>query len=732
MSSAEWQSVAYAHSASGRPPEAWHRLEDHLIAVADRTASFMAQMGLPPEIGHAAGILHDVGKFSRAFQKRLHELASLEQPGHLENVTCRHVDHSTAGAQFAARRLGDVGKLIAYAVAGHHTGLPNGLSPDTSCLSHRLQNQVEDWSSCPPDLLPSPRLPFPPLDCRSPRVGFQIAFFTRMLYSCLVDADFLDTEAFLEPTKATHRTSPTSLQQLRDRLERYLTRFSPDSPINQLRADVLASCRRAAAWPPGFFSLTVPTGGGKTLSSLAFALDHAVTHGLQRVIYVIPYTSIIEQNADVFRAALGDDAVLEHHSNFDHQKETPWSRLAAENWDALLIVTTNVQFFESLFSAKPSACRKLHNIARSVIILDEAQMLPPDFLRPCLEALRELVRAYGATVVLCTATQPALSTSPEFPDGLDDVREIIPDPKALSIALKRVQTSYRGPLDDSALAESLMHHHQVLCIVNTRAHARRLAEQLPDAVHLSALMCPQHRSDVLETIRARLKAKLPCRVISTSLVEAGVDIDFPVVYRALAGIDSLAQAAGRCNREATRPYGEFFIFEPDNVQLCGHLLLAAQQAAHVLRHHHSDPLSLDAVHDFFRALFWDEGDLLDKHAILQKLEEGRQGNIPFRDVADIFKLIDDHLKPVVIPYDERAKTLIAAARDATSLRPFARHLQRYTVQIYPHEWEALRANGKLDFIQDVFPVLTSADFYNPRLGLLVPESLNPSPESLVT
>jgi CRISPR-associated endonuclease/helicase Cas3 len=720
----------YAHSAENRPQSEWHRLEDHLRAVAQMAEQF-AQTCIPPGWACLTGQLHDLGKFSKEFQDRLAILTGTDLPAHLEGAIAHHVDHSTAGAQYAVSMLGDKGRVIAYTIAGHHAGLPDGLSNDEGCLQKRLQKVVCDWSACPASLKDLDcHLTDPWIEKQAPLGSFQVAFFIRFLFSCLVDADFLDTEHALNLDAYAERRKWPPLASLHARLDTYLAKFMPDSPVNQIRADVLRHCLVAADNPPGLFSLTVPTGGGKTLSSLAFALKHARQHGLERVIYVIPYTSIIEQNADVFRAAIGHDAVLEHHSNFDPEKETQSSRLACENWAAPLIVTTNVQFFESLFAAKPSACRKLHNIARSVIILDEAQMLPPDVLRPCLEALRELVRAYHTTIVLCTATQPAFSTSAEFKNGLDNVTEIIPNPHALHAALKRVRAYRCDKLSTNELAEKLSRHGRVLCIVNTRAHARLIAERLPDSIHLSALMCPAHRSKVLADIRATLAQERPCRVVSTQLIEAGVDIDFPVVYRALTGIDSLAQAAGRCNREGTQTQGQLFIFEPESGVLTGHLLQAAQEAQLVLRQH-VDPLSLEAVEQYFRALFWIKGDKLDKYTIMSKLAEGAHGWIPFRSVADQFKIIDDATKPVVIPWDDHAYGLIERARHAPSITGFARKLQRYTVAVYPNEWHTLLRIGALELVHEQFPVLASMPLYDARFGLQPLAAFIPSPNKLM-
>lgn len=293
---------------------------------------------------------------------------------------------------------------------------------------------------------------------------------------------------------------------------------------------------------------------------MAFALDHAVTHNLSRVIYAIPFTSIIEQNAKIFQDILGRDEVLEHHCNFkesDDLEDVAYNSrrgLATENWDAPVVVTTNVQFFESLFHNKPSRCRKLHNIARSVIILDEAQAIPTEYMEPCLAALRELVEHYGCTIVLCTATQPALDDKSSLRMALPKIEEIVDDSKHLYEALQRTTVSFVGKLTDDELAVRLEEENQVLSIVSTKPQARALFELLQghDGVfHLSTNMYPQHRRRVLDEIRTRLKQNKTCRVISTSLVEAGVDLDFPVVYRAMAGLDSIAQAAGRCNREGS-------------------------------------------------------------------------------------------------------------------------------------------------------------------------------------
>jgi len=426
------EDVYYAHSKEGKPPEEWQLLEDHLKNVAETARKFASEFRAA-DWGYLAGLWHDIGKYSREFQERM--LAANDINAHIESAI--RPDHSTAGAQHAHAAIKHRGKLIAYTIAGHHVGIPDGLTNENSCLAKRLERRIPQYSDAPLDIINqtlSCNLPFV-LDNK--RACFQLSFFTRMLYSSLVDADFLDAEKFMNPVQSNWRKGHPTLSTLEKRLSQYLKTLvahADSTKINRCRREILDACLFAADWEQGLFSLTVPTGGGKTLASLAFALKHALKHNLQRIIYVIPYTSIIEQNATVFRKALGEEAVLEHHSNYEPGEEDYRSRLTSENWDAPLIVTTNVQFFESLFACRSSQCRKLHNISRSVVILDEAQMLPVPLLKPCLEAIRELSSpTYGVSIVLCTATQPSLTKTQEFHDGLERVREIISNPKVLYI-----------------------------------------------------------------------------------------------------------------------------------------------------------------------------------------------------------------------------------------------------------------------------------------------------------
>ena len=621
----------YAHSTASPDKSSWQTLEDHLKGVARLTEEFADVFG-GGTWGNCAAQLHDAGKATNEFVKRLEG----------SNIK---VDHSTFGARLAQENAGKLGLLLSYIIAGHHGGLPNGGEQEGE-LHYRLKhNKIPaDVAFVPEaDIQQELTLPFRP---DKDSCGFSLSFFTRMIYSCLVDADFLDTEAFTTPEKHAARpaATPKVMSTLKAELDAYLADFTEKAKptkVNGIRREILAHCRASANMPPQIFSLTVPTGGGKTLSSLAFALDHAVANNLRRVIYTIPFTSIIEQNAKVFQDILGRDQVLEHHCNYKDKNESEdaaYNRtrgLATENWDAPLVVTTNVQFFESLFSNKPSRCRKLHNIAGSVIVLDEAQAIPTEYLEPCLAALRELVVNYRCSVVLCTATQPALDNA-KLLTKLNCVNEIIPDPQHYYDRLQRTQVHFLGKLTDDELAARIDAAPQALCIVSTKPQARTLFEILTERdgiYHLSTNMYPEHRRRILAEIRDRLKAKQDCRVVSTSLVEAGVDLDFPVVYRAMTGLDAIAQAAGRCNREGKLNeegrLGQVYVYEPEKIPRMPWQQLRATRASETLRNiGKAEPLGLEAMQKYF-TLFYDSQDL-DKKKIFTLLNPRCDFSRPFR------------------------------------------------------------------------------------------------------
>jgi CRISPR-associated endonuclease/helicase Cas3 len=721
----------YAHSTESKNKKSWQPLELHLRNVAALAKDFAEVFGAG-KWGEISGLLHDAGKATQAFQRRL------------EGCSDR-VDHSTFGARLTAEKAGRLGLLLTYAIAGHHGGMPDGGEQEGQ-LHYRLK-----YGKVPEDVELLVEIDLrdellPPFKPARDQGGFSLSFFSRMLFSCLVDADFLDTEAFCDPGKSQFRpTSATAgiFFDLKDRFDKQLAEKARDAaptPVNKWRQTVLAQCRDKAKLSPGFFSLTVPTGGGKTYSSLAFALEHLVENmesaGLRRIIYAIPFTSIIEQNAKVFQDALGREHVLEHHCNYkerDEPEEAVYERrrgLAAENWDAPVVVTTNVQFFESLFSNKPSRCRKLHNIAKSVIILDEAQAIPTEYLEPCLAALRELVEHYGCTVVLCTATQPALDDKISLRMALSGVTEIVDDPSQLYQELSRTEVNLIGKLSDDALVECLQAESQVLCILPTKAQTRTVFEQLRGVgglFHLSTNMYPEHRRQVLDEIRLCLKEEKPCRVISTTLVEAGVDLDFPVVYRAMAGLDSIAQAAGRCNREGKmeskgRGKGKVFVFETEKLPSMPWLKRCMSRAAETLRAlPEADPLGLEAMRRYFELLY--DVQELDKKQVMARLNITltRELYFPFREIAGDFRFIEDETIGIIIPDGPEAEKLVHELRNKEFPRATLRRLQQFSVGLRTREFAALDAAGALEMVREVFPVLRNMAAYRQDVGLCISE-----------
>lgn len=705
-----------------------HDLDEHLRGVAHR-AEECARTFSSSDWAHVAGLWHDLGKYSADFQRRIKSLSGYDPEAHLEGPVGR-VDHSTAGAQHAVEQFGVHGRILAYLIAGHHAGLPDWHTSETGggALKVRLEDkshiQRARSQAIAPTILSQPK-PGSPLLGKAE--GF--ALWVRMLFSCLVDADFLDTEAFMDEGKAGQRVGAPSILELLPRFNVYMEeKFAGASAtnVNRVRAEVLRQCRDKAHGALGLFSLTVPTGGGKTLSSLAFALEHAAHHNKRRVIYAIPYTSIIEQTANVFRAIV-PDAVVEHHSNLDPDKETVKSRLATENWDAPLIVTTNVQFFESLFAAKISRCRKLHNIVNSVVVLDEAQLLPPEFLQPVLDVMNLLVRHYRVTFVLSTATQPALGTLQTFQRtirGLENMHEIMDDPDALYRDLERVtctmpQDFHQGQ-DWDDIVQQVQQHPSVLVVVNSRADAREVHRRMPEGtLHLSALMCGEHRSQVIANIKRRLLTDEAVRVVSTQLVEAGVDVDFPVVYRALAGLDAIAQAAGRCNREGKLEHGHVIVFVPPKPAPPGPLRRAAETTVSLLTGVNDNPLTRSLFRSYFEH-FYVRAPSLDKHDIAALLKPDGPSDDPlkvqFRTTAQRFQLIDESgYRSVLVRYGD-SSALIGRLQKEGPERWLMRKLQRYTVSLPEYQFQKLEKNRDVNEVYPGMFAQISDALYHPELG----------------
>lgn len=764
----------YAHSTDG-PEEEWEGLVDHLFSVGALAERLAGKFGAS-EYGRAAGLLHDLGKAKPEWQR------------YLRGQKATKVPHAGEGARAAEDRYARqhrpsgavIGRLLAFAIAGHHAGLANAIAAGAGLtpLNERLDNAVQMES-----LIDLPALDADPAPLRgAAKDPFAWSFFVRMLFSALIDADRLETECFERNSKRLpDLRTPPLLAPLKPVLEAHLAARFENRPAADelaiLRAEVLADCREAARLDPGLFTLSVPTGGGKTLSSLAFAMDHAAHHPgcFDRIIYVIPFTSIIDQTADVFREALGDaDAILEHHSAFDDEKldrrlagEDNYGRerlrLAAQNWDRPVVVTTAVQFFESLFANSPKRCRKLHNIARSVIVLDEAQTLPLKLLRPSVAALKELARGYGCSVVLCTATQPVLTkeafqeaapASPPPPEMLERarVREIVQPHRNLYARLQRVRAQAAGVLGDDALIDSIAGTRKGLIIVNNRRHARELFEEmrkagLDGARHLTTAMTAAHRQRTLAQISADLKPgdlERPVRVVSTSLIEAGVDISFAAVWRAIAGLDQIVQAAGRCNRNGELGHlgGRLVIFEPEEKEGRGappELEQNAEATKRVLATA-ADPLSPAAVDAYFGEMLWcrdDDGHwtALDDVALGEMKKRGimaainsaaRRLNFPFADIAAAFRMIQETMVPVIIPasidpiagVDDK---LLASIPHVEGIGGIMRTLQRHIVQVPRRARDALiRAGSAAPIAPEKYAEqlvqLANPDLYTAEVG----------------
>ncbi len=708
----------YAHSLENQGVENWQQLSSHLLNVSQISAKFAKSFG-GEDWCRIAGQYHDLGKGTKKWQAYLRKANRVtdEFAAYYDG----HPNHALAGAKYLYNDSKEAGKLLTYCLSGHHGGLANWDGSLNSSLAVKLQKKLPTIS------FPHTNASFPlklPLQLDSKRLGFQFQFFVRMLFSCLVDADYLDTEAFLDGGRTTWRSTYPAINDLHTQFWNEFNTLrqlaDPSLNVNIQREKVLAGCLRAANEQPGIFSLTVPTGGGKTLASLAFALNHAKKHKKERIIYVIPFTSIIEQNAKVFREMLGEDAILEHHCNYLPDEADWQTKLAIENWDAPVIVTTNVQFFNSFYANKTSKCRKLHNVANSIVIFDEVQAIPVDKLKPCIEVIKELSQGYGVTSVLCTATQPAIEISEKFKNGLKIDHQIIEDIPQLFTALKRTEEIFIGRLSEQDAAVKLHEHKQVLCIVNSRQQALDIFKSLPVSeanIHLSALMYPAHRTKKFADIRERLlqKNNLPCRVVSTQLIEAGVDIDFPCVYRAVAGIDSIAQAAGRCNRNGhSSTPRKVYVFEFPDDSNCSFFRQAAQSAAKLFDKYAGKLTTPPCIQEYFADFFWKNNHRMDADGIIELCRTAQNGNIQFREIAK-FQMIQTATIPIIIAVEQEAIILLDALKVSKYKGGILRKLQQFSVQIYPYQFAEIS-----DWLENPVPevwALRSEELYSDYTGL---------------
>lgn len=689
-------------------------VKEHLEGTAERAGEFAEKFG-KREWGYCCGMLHDIGKYSKEFQRKIQE------------NTNERVDHATAGAQ-VCKEMGGYYSILSYCIAGHHAGLPDyGNTAISSSLCGRWKKRICDYLAYE-DEIRIPELDSEPITFDKDRnMDFALGIFIRMLYSCLVDADFLDTESFMK-NGDTGRNSGESMEILRNRLKEHISNWLENTDtdtINGRRTEILNNCIKEGKQGDGIFRLTVPTGGGKTIASLAFALEHAVKNHKDRIIYVIPYTSIIEQNAEVFREILGEDNVLENHCNVDYKSSEEFHpmQLASENWDKPVVVTTNVQFFESLFANKSSKCRKIHNIANSVIILDEAQMLPMDYLKPCTAMLQELVDSYSASVVLCTATQPSLDP---FFLKKESIKELCPRIEDQFRFFKRVNYQNIGIIKHETLLEKLKKENNALCIVNTKKSAQMIYKELSGEgiYHLSTSMYPRHRKRVLRAIRKRLENNEKCILISTSLVEAGVDLDFESVYRQISGLDSMIQAAGRCNREGKRKVLEsgVYIFDLEESR---NVPSQSQQIdiSNGILQDYSDITDLEAITDYFTRLYHYRGTSLDKKNIM---DEFQKMECNFAKVAKEFKMIEKNTKTIFINKEPEADKLLQELRIKGVTKERMRKAGQYCIQVYDDEksenkfFDRLNDAGMLKTISEDmqdFYELSAGEQYSDEYGL---------------
>ncbi len=675
--------VAHHYEADGR--RHIQTVHDHNTGVAILARQFAEAFNAGPD-AFIAGMLHDIGKYTPEFQRYIMSDGGVRGS----------VPHAAAGAWEAfSRNMGH----IAMAINAHHGRLANWTELLKEANWKERASKLRDASMAAGWQLPE--LPESVLSAWAADLQgkdackYAMECLTRMLFSALVDADWLDTEAFMSPDKASLRVSAEPLDSLRKRLDDHLVALSGGADrtsVNEHRNQILQGTLAAAGGKPGVYSLAVPTGGGKTLASMAFALKHAIHNDLRRVIVAIPYTSIIEQNAKIYRDVLGEDNVIEHHSCLDPEKETQRNQLACENWDAPVIVTTNVQLFESLFSNRRAACRKLHNVAGSVIIMDEAQTLPPGMLTPTLSMIQTLHEKFNVSFIICTATQPAfgkrrIGPGHMFP-GIETIRDIIPDSSKFFGALRRVEITWPEDIDESvsweSIADELADCPRVLAIVNRRRDAYELAELMDeDTFHLSALMTPEHRMVVLNDIRERLvDPSATCRVVATSLVEAGVDLDFPVVYRAFAPLDSIAQAAGRCNREGkltdangAPAMGRVVVFVPPSKPLPGVHSVGTETTKTMLRGGPIDICDPEVYRKYFEGLY------TARNPDLANVQQARQ-KWKFKETEEKYRLIDDDWsEAIIVPRDDRARDAVRRVRAGDSPRDAMRVLQRYSVSV---------------------------------------------------
>lgn len=796
-----------------------HTLEQHLMGVADKAKRFAAKISLE-EQGELIGLLHDLGKYSDEFQTYIKSAIGLINEDEDDYVDSQgkkgKIDHSTAGAQLVWRELSKqgelgaiVGQILSLCIASHHSGVIDCLSSDTNSLGENVygkrMSKINERTHLQevlikadvsilsrakelvsnPNILQAMRIVLakivqaaPIKDDKSVVAQLQISLLVRFLFSCLIDADRIDSADSENPKAAKLRMHGwySEWYILCDRIEKYLAELKPSKPIDPLRCDISSHCHNAASRDKGIYTLTVPTGGGKTLASLRFALHHAKKHKMDRVIYVIPFTSIIDQNAEVARSILEpkgtkpSSVVLEHHSNLIPEEQSWRGKILAENWDAPVVYTTSVQLLEALFGAGTRGARRMHQLANAVLIFDEIQTLPINCVHLFNNAINFLVEQCGSTVVLCTATQPLLDQveskkgALRIPAG----NELMPDIKRLFDELKRVEVINRrkpgGWSNDEIATLALEEAHRTgscLVIVNTKNTAQtlyRLCKEVNSmpVYHLSTNMCPAHRRAILSEIRDRLEKKLPTLCFSTQLIEAGVDVDFSAVIRYTAGLDSIAQAAGRCNRNGRTEMGYVQVINPkdENLDLLEDIRVGREKTERVLDEYESDPtlfgndrIGLEAMKRYYTYYFFDRQNemdyplsaksighddtllnLLSSNSVAVSEHNKRAGQAPniylrqsFMSAAKAFKAIDAPTRGVIVQHGKEGQAIVAdlcAAYLPDKELDMLRRAQQFTVNIFPNVLERLEKENAVKEIQEGTGILyLDYRYYSDEFGL---------------
>lgn len=693
--------------------------EKHSKGVAERCKTFASKFDMG-NWGMVMGLLHDKGKEQRTFQEHIKKASGMEPAIRVSG----DYHHAYVGALIAQKYYPQAAMLFANSLMGHHRGLYDE-GEKKELLKKAIPEDVDE--KCLFNIrLAIPPLPFQPKD---------LHHLERMLYSCLVDADYLDTEGFMQPKAATLRGNHTQLGELLEKLEtrlESLKQITPETEVNIIRNYVQQQCRLSSEREKGFYSLTVPTGGGKTLSSVLWALRHAVQNGQDRIIIAIPYTSIIVQTAHILKDILGEENVLEHHSNMNHEgyenetEEQYRIKLATENWDYPVIVTTTVEFFESLFSNKPSRCRKLHNIVNSVVVLDEVQTLPVNYLQPIVDSLDTLKRIFGCSILFTTASLPVLvgnhrgTNYQHVFQGLPDIHEIIPTEANLHEKLRRVKLAVdNAPSSYDDIAKRIAGFDRVLCIVNTRRDAKELYDRLPKeglCLHLSRMMCPAHVQETLRLLKEYLNnpGQRVIRVIATQLIEAGVDIDFPVVFRQEAGLDSILQAAGRCNREGKQDISPTYVFSLAAEHPLPKGFMTQTNNARLALPPGLDWFAPAAMQQYFEQLF-SRSCTFDKADILQLLYKQQ---MQFKTAAHNFQLIEDNSISVIINW-HNSMELVTQLKDKGISYRLLKRLAQYSVNIKTSDFRKLAEAGALEEVVKGVYCVESPSFYHDNTGLTI-------------